>query len=57
LHQRTEGLVCFLLAEDVKGPEIHVLYAQFGDSALPQQNTYEWVGMFKKCKTSTTDSE
>jgi len=54
--EKQSGLVRFLWAEGVKPVEIHPrMLAQYGQSTMSQRKVYEWVEMFKSCRTRVTD--
>jgi len=55
-NQEQRGVVRFLWAEGVKLVEIHRrMLAQYGQSTMSQRKVYEWVEMFKSCRTRFTD--
>jgi transposase len=51
-------VISFLWAEGVPGGQIHQhMCAQYVDNALSRKVVYEWIEMFKTCRTSETDAE
>jgi len=57
-NEEQRGVIRFLFSEGVTGAEIHRrLSAQYGDSALPRRNVYEWIEIFQHDRTSVKDEE
>jgi transposase len=56
--EEMRGVIRFLFAEGVKPMEIiRRMQAQYGDNCLSCSKIYEWIGHFKKGRTSICDEE
>jgi len=54
--EEQSGVVQFLWAEGVKPVENHRrILTQYGQSNMSKRKVYEWVEMFKSCRTRVTD--